>query len=76
MHFSVPASPVRTEDAKELEEDSGMADITQSVEIAGTKFVASFSPRGKVKPGDPIEVGVDTSRMYFFDLDTGLAIRS
>ena len=76
VHFSVPASPVRTEDAKELEEDSGMADITQSVEIAGTKFVASFSPRSKVKPGDPIEVGVDTSRMYFFDLDNGLAIRS
>ena len=42
----------------------------------GTKFVASFSPRSRVRPGDPIEVGVDTSRLYFFDLETGLAIRS
>ncbi len=44
--------------------------------VAGTKFVASFSPRSRVKPGDPIEVGVDTSRMYFFDLESGLAIRA
>ena len=33
----------------------------QRVEIAGTKFVASFSPRSRVRPGDPIEVGVDTT---------------
>jgi multiple sugar transport system ATP-binding protein len=75
VHFEVPASPVRTEDAKELEEDAGLGDITQSLELAGSKFVASFSPRSTVKPGDPIEVGVDTTRLYFFDLDTGLAIR-
>ena len=75
VHFVVPAPPVRTEDAKELEEDTGMADISQSVEIAGSKFVASFSPRSHVRPGDQIEVGVDTTRLYFFDLDTGLAIR-
>ena len=48
----------------------------QSVEVPARKFVASFSPRSQVKPGDPIEVGVDTSRLYFFDLETGLAIRS
>jgi multiple sugar transport system ATP-binding protein len=76
VHFVVPAPPVRTEDAKELEEDSGMADVGQAIEISGSKFVASFSPRSHVRPGDAIEVGVDTTRLYFFDLDTGLAIRS
>ena len=75
VHFVVPAPPVRTEDAKELEEDSGMADVGQAIEISGSKFVASFSPRSQVRPGDQIEVGVDTTRLYFFDLDTGLAIR-
>jgi multiple sugar transport system ATP-binding protein len=76
VHFDVPAPPVRTEDAKELEEDSGMADITGgAIETAGSKFVASFSPRSRVRPGDAIEVGVDTTRLYFFDLDTGLSIR-
>jgi multiple sugar transport system ATP-binding protein len=76
VHFEVPASPVQTEDTKELEEDIGLGDITQALELAGTKFVASFSPRSKVTLGDPIEVGVDTTRLYFFDLDTGLAIRT
>jgi multiple sugar transport system ATP-binding protein len=75
VHFAVPAPPVRTEDAKELEEDTGMADLSQSVEVAGSKFVASFSPRSRVRPGEAIEVGVDTSRLYFFDLESGLAIR-
>jgi multiple sugar transport system ATP-binding protein len=76
VHFEVPAPPVQTEDTRELEEDIGLGDIAQSLELAGTKFVASFSPRSKVKLGDTIEVGVDTTRLYFFDLDTGLAIRT
>jgi multiple sugar transport system ATP-binding protein len=76
VHFEVPAPAVQTELTKELDEDAGLGDIIQSVELAGTKFVASFSPRSTVKVGDPIEVGVDTARLYFFDLDTGLAIRT
>ncbi len=75
VHFSIQAPAVQTEEAKELAEDAHSADKIAGVEGPGTKFVASFSPRSRVRPGDPIEVGVDTSRMYFFDLDTGLAIR-
>jgi multiple sugar transport system ATP-binding protein len=76
VHFEVPAPPVRTEDARELVEDTGLADITGvTAGDSGTKFVASFSPRSRVRPGDAIEVGVDTTRVYCFDLDTGLAIR-
>ena len=72
----MPAPPVQTEHAKELEEDAGMADLTGgAIEIAGSKFVASFSPRSRVRPGEAIEVGVDTTRLYVFDLDTGLSIR-
>ena len=68
---------MQTEETKELAEDAHAADkIGTAEQVSGTKFVASFSPRSRVKPGDPIEVGVDTSRMYFFDLETGLAIRS
>jgi len=75
VHFGVSADAVTTDDVKELEHDAGSADAIQSMEVAGTKFVASFSPRSRVKPGDDIEVGVDTARLYYFDLDTGLAIR-
>jgi multiple sugar transport system ATP-binding protein len=75
VHFEVPAPPVRTEHAKELEEDSGIADLTGgALETEGSRFVASFSPRSRVRPNEAIEVGVDTTRLYFFDLDTGLSI--
>ena len=40
-----------------------------------TPFVASFSPRSRVRADDTIEVTVDTSRLHFFDLATGLSIR-
>jgi multiple sugar transport system ATP-binding protein len=76
VHFEVPAPPVQTEDVKELEHDVGADELTQTIELAGAKFVASFSPRSRVRPGDPIEIAVDTSRMHFFDLSSGLAIRS
>ena len=77
VHFPVSAPPVETEDTKELRDDAGTNDAIGTAEEsgAGTKFMASFSPRSTVKSGDDIEVGVDTSRLYFFDLDTGLAIR-
>ena len=38
-------------------------------------WVAMFSPRAFVRLAETVEVAVETSRFYFFDLDTGLAIR-
>lgn len=77
VHFGVAAEAVTTEDVKELAEDSGLGEGgIQSMDVAGTKFVASFSPRSRVRTGDDIEVGVDTARLYYFDLDSGLAIRA
>jgi multiple sugar transport system ATP-binding protein len=37
--------------------------------------VASFDPRSRVRLGDAVEITVSTDRLYFFDPDTGLAIR-
>ncbi len=79
VHFGVSAEAVRTEDVKELERDAGGGsdgDAIRSMEVAGTKCVASFSPRSRVRAGDEVEVGVDTARLYLFDLDTGFAIRT
>jgi multiple sugar transport system ATP-binding protein len=76
VHFEVPAPPVETDDTRELRADAGAGDAIGALEIQGTKFVASFSPRSTVRPGDAIEVAVDTSRLYLFDLETGAAIRS
>lgn len=73
VHFDVDASRVVTEDTKALAKDAGVADV---VAAHGTsRFVASFAPRSRVRPGDDIEVVVDTERMHFFDPTTGAAIR-
>jgi hypothetical protein len=36
--------------------------------------VARFDPRSRVKIADDTVIAVDTSRLSFFDLETGLAI--
>jgi len=41
----------------------------------GTRLVAAFAPRSRVRAGDQVEVVVDTERMHFFDPETGNTIR-
>lgn len=38
-------------------------------------WIGMFGPRSFVKLAETIEVGLDTAQAYFFDLDTGAAIR-
>jgi multiple sugar transport system ATP-binding protein len=40
----------------------------------GSRLVARVSPKTRATEGSPIELAVDTSRLYFFDPETGLAI--
>jgi multiple sugar transport system ATP-binding protein len=75
VHFEIDAPKVVTADTKLLEKDAHTDEAPAHQEIQGTKFVASFAPRSRVKLGDQIEVVVDTERMHFFDPETGGAIR-
>jgi multiple sugar transport system ATP-binding protein len=54
------------------EEDHGITRLGGGTQIQG---VAVFPPRLKFRTGDPITVHVDTSRLYFFDVDSGDALR-
>ncbi len=73
VHFPVDAPRVVTEDTKALEEDAGIDDVP--VAHVGNTWVASFSPRSRVRPGDQVEISIDQERLHFFDPATGLAIR-
>ena len=73
VHFEVNAPKVVTEDTSALEKDAHTEDVP--VAHTGTRFVAAFAPRSRVRIGDEVEVVVDTERMHFFDPDTGAAIR-
>jgi multiple sugar transport system ATP-binding protein len=74
VHFEVDAPKVVTEDTKLLEKDAHTDDVP--THAAGTKFVAAFAPRSRVRAGDQVEVVVDTERMHFFDTETSQAIRA
>jgi multiple sugar transport system ATP-binding protein len=76
VHFDVDAPKVVTADTKLLDKDAHTDEAPAHEEIQGTKFVAAFAPRSRVKIGDQIEVVVDTERMHFFDRETGNAIRA
>ncbi|HEX6310536.1 MAG TPA: sn-glycerol-3-phosphate ABC transporter ATP-binding protein UgpC [Acidimicrobiia bacterium] len=77
LHVTVEARPVLTEDTKDLARDLGGADDGQFVEKSEarrTDCVARVSPRSQARKGDQIDLVVDTSRLYFFDLASGSAI--
>jgi multiple sugar transport system ATP-binding protein len=73
VHFPVDAPRVVTEDTKALEEDAHIDDVP--IAHQGNTWVASFSPRSRVRPGDEVEIALDAERLHFFDPKSGLAIR-
>jgi multiple sugar transport system ATP-binding protein len=77
VHFRVRARPVITEDTKELAHDVG-AEVLDAVERAGDEgewiFLARLNPRTQAQQGKEIELVVDTSRLHFFDPETGRGI--
>jgi hypothetical protein len=38
-------------------------------------WVGTFGPRSFVRNAQTVDIGLDTDQAYFFDLDSGLAIR-
>jgi multiple sugar transport system ATP-binding protein len=77
VHFGVRARPVITEDTKELAHDVG-AEVLEAVERGAETgewiFLARLNPRTQAQEGKEIELVVDTSRLHFFDPETGQGI--
>jgi multiple sugar transport system ATP-binding protein len=69
VHFAVSAAGVVAEAvaAEGLEADP-------TLEEGKTRMVARVSPRTRIAEGSQIELAVDTSRLYFFDPETGDSI--
>ncbi|HEV8682150.1 MAG TPA: sn-glycerol-3-phosphate ABC transporter ATP-binding protein UgpC [Actinomycetota bacterium] len=77
IHFRVKAPVVLTEDTKELAVDVGaeaLEELEQVAQQGESEFVAQLNPRTRAQRGQPIELVVDTSRLHFFDPETGLGI--
>ncbi|HUO46395.1 MAG TPA: sn-glycerol-3-phosphate ABC transporter ATP-binding protein UgpC [Acidimicrobiia bacterium] len=71
VHFNLDAPPVITPEIRELLEDQGADDSTLGTE---TKFIARVDPDLAPPTGAEVELFVDTSKLHFFDKESGAAI--
>jgi multiple sugar transport system ATP-binding protein len=71
VHFERDAPPVVTPELRELMEDEG-TDVDSLGAV--TKLTARVDPDHAPRSGDNAQLYLDTSRIHFFDKDTGLAI--
>jgi multiple sugar transport system ATP-binding protein len=77
IHFTVDAPPAITDDVKELAHDVGVEHlerVQQEAAVGKSTVTARLSPRTPARPGDAIQLAVDTSRLHFFDPDDGSGI--
>jgi multiple sugar transport system ATP-binding protein len=72
-YFTVESGGVESQDLTELAEDSGVGEVPG----AGSdgQVVARLDAASKVSRGEEAEVWVDTSRMHFFDAESGKSLR-
>jgi multiple sugar transport system ATP-binding protein len=74
-HVSIEARPVLADEVLE-----GLVDADDAKELAEIKtgdhatIVARLAASATVRPDDAIELGVDVSKLHFFDLESGEAI--
>jgi multiple sugar transport system ATP-binding protein len=75
--FTIDAPPVDHPSISDAARGDGEEeDEAGVVALAGGKslWTARVSARSAVRPGTSLELGIDTSRLHFFDPDTGLAL--
>jgi multiple sugar transport system ATP-binding protein len=57
--------------AEDVGDDRGVEDLTGADKAT---LVGRFGARSRVRPGQPLEVAVDTRSLHFFDPESGLGI--
>jgi multiple sugar transport system ATP-binding protein len=77
VHLAVSAEPVLTEEVREVAVDVDAAALEQLESEAlaqRTIIIGRFETSERLRTGEEIEVAVDSRKLHFFDLETGLAI--
>jgi multiple sugar transport system ATP-binding protein len=74
VHFPVQVRAARTGETEELCEDGFLIALPEASRQDVTTLVGRFSPRTRVFEGQSVTVRVDTSRLHFFDPETGSSI--
>jgi multiple sugar transport system ATP-binding protein len=74
LHFAVDAPPVRADELKEIIGDEALAAADEQTHHHGSPFIARVERGSPAREGERTQLAVDTSRLHFFDLDTGAGI--
>jgi multiple sugar transport system ATP-binding protein len=77
VHLEVAAEPVLTEEVREVAGDvdaAALQRLESEAKERRTVLIARLETQHRPAVDEPIEVGVDTRRLHFFDLDNGIAI--
>jgi multiple sugar transport system ATP-binding protein len=73
--FTIDAPPVEHASLTKAADNEDDDDASVAALIGGKSlWTARVSARSRVRPGQSIELGVDTQRLHFFDPNTGLSI--
>ena len=76
-HLEISGKPVMTDEVKEVAadlDDSMLTELEAEAHDSKLPLVGRFDVASRAKTDASIEVVVDTSRIHFFDLDSGAAI--
>jgi multiple sugar transport system ATP-binding protein len=76
-HLELTGRPVMTDEVREIAADLDDALVTEleaEAQDAKLPLVGRFDVASRARAREPVEVVVDTSRVHFFDIDTGAAI--
>jgi multiple sugar transport system ATP-binding protein len=76
LHFAVDAPPVKADELKEIIGDEALAAADEQTHHHGSPFIARVERGSPAREGEKTQLAVDTSRLHFFDLDTGAGIHA
>jgi multiple sugar transport system ATP-binding protein len=71
LHFAVDAPPVRTDELREIVGDEAVEAADEQTHHHGSPFIARVERGTPAREGERVMLRVDTSRLHFFDLETG-----
>jgi multiple sugar transport system ATP-binding protein len=77
VHLEVAAEPVLTDEIREVAGDvdaAALQRLESEAEERRTILIARLETQRRPTVDETIEVGIDTRRLHFFDLDSGIAI--
>ena len=74
VHFGVGAPAVRGEDVQAALGADAVAATSDETRRKGSLFTARVARESRAREGEPIELAVETSRLHFFEIESGNAI--